>query len=413
MIHKAKIDLFLISIIIIAFSVVLYWFVKSSINQVMLVVMLCSPFFFIIRFHSLRKDELPLILLMGTMLLSFSFHSSSFRLSTVIYSYLFIGTFILYRRLLFTKSMSIIFYQNMIKKLLGSYCLVLVFQQILTILHLPVFNKCWDFPDKFKLNSLALEPSNTALIVTVLMFSFILMTESIQSKKYDLNVNFWKDRYVWFFYLYSIFTMGSTTGLFALLIMLCYFISKKNILKILLFSFILIAITSIYSLSSERIQRFLSVLKVLPTLNPNAVYLVDPSASARIAPYLIFVKNFDLLSIPLWLGYGTDYAANYLTVFLLGYMPDANQGIGGIINFFIDYGLFSGLFFIWCLKKYAVTSIFSYKMFFYVTIIAVIPFNHYVLWIYMMLMQTNQYFYAYSKLQNDICQRRMICKIMC
>ena len=385
--------------IIIVYSVILYFFVNDKTQYVpMLAIMYVSPFLLLLKFFKvIQKGEYLIYITALNILMTYVWHAHEFRLNTVAYSLMFISTYLYYIKVLNKRFFSLEDYFKLLSFIIKAYAIVLVTQQLSVIAHIPVFNQCWEFSEnRFKLNSLSIEPSNTSLIVTVIMFSLVKIRELRIGRKYNILQDYKNEKFQWISYFYIQFTSGSLAAIFAVLVFLMYMIEKKYIFRCLIFLFI-VGMVAVFFINDNLLNRISILLPAIMTFDVNYLYNIDASSSARIAPYILYFRDFNLFDINTWVGYGCDYGKTYLTIGILGYLPDDDQGVGGVINFLYDYGLISTIpMFIYIYKL----SYSKYKFDFilYLLLFTIVPFNHYVTWIYMILIFTNWYFFAKSNL---------------
>jgi hypothetical protein len=388
---KAFEKYFLISIFI-SLTIVIYWFVNDKSQYIpLLFVMYLSPFILLTKRNYTFDDSL-LLLVCFFLFAQYFIHPKQFRVSTIIYSVLFILLFTAYNKLLNRNSIKIQSYIKLIKLILYSYFIILLVQQFCVILSWPVFNLGWVFEDnKWKLNSLSMEPSNTSLIITILMFSYIYCISLIRNRKYDILHDIMLDKSIWFIYFYICLTTVSTSAFFCIFILSLYIMNGKYIIPISFFFLLTILIfNNLIDLYAW--ERFKTLIPLLLNFDAIGIYDIDPSSSARISPLIIYVKEFSFFSIETWIGHGNDYGETYLTNQLLGYMPEQTQGIGGMINFIYDYGIFTFITFFTAITRITFSKFFSYEMLFWATLLFIIPFNVYIHWLFWCVCATHKFF---------------------
>jgi len=310
------------------------------------------------------------------------------------YSMMFIVTYLLYSNLLSTGDFKRGKFIKLVKIIIYAYFIVLIIQQVSVVTGLSyVFNRAWEFEDnRFKLNSLAIEPSNVGVILPLLMYTFMSIKETIYGRKYKLK-DIRKDAKIWLSYSYVMLTCGSLSCILAYGILLLYFVSFKNFIPACIIG--LLSLGVVAYLQPSLIERLLELTNVTRTFNVASIFDTDSSSSARIAPFIIYLQEFDITNLHTWFGYGCDYGKTYLTIYLLGYLPDSDQGIGGFIDYLYDYGLISGIGMLSIICKLC-HKIFSFEMLLFIVLVSVVPFNHYVFWLYYMLLFTVS-FYKKSK----------------
>lgn len=384
--------------IILIFSVILYVFVDrlTGLNNLQIYSMYCVPFLLIFVYNKIYKAELLFYILMLVLIISALLNLKYFRLSTTLYSFMFILTYILYLRVLRFRGMNITNYMDLIKIIIYLYAIVLIIQQISVIMNIPVFNLCWSsLSNKMKLNSLSVEPSHSTLILPLLMFSYIKMKEVLNEYDYSWSKDLKKDKLIWLSFFYVMLTCGSMTTFFSLPVFLLYFFRKRfkiiNVLiVILIVSLALFIISKFNNLILLRVNNLLSVLF---SVNPGKIADQDASSAVRIVPYIEFFKSIDIFNIHTWFGHGIDSSERLYTQVIMGVEnSDRRVGAMNITSLFYDYGLIAGSIFIIALKKATTSKFISYEMLFYFLLFSVITINHYVLWLYLILMSTNYYF---------------------
>jgi len=143
-------------------------------------------------FHKFKiyRDEIPLwLFLISIILCPLFFHSESMRWSTVLYTGMFVMSFLAYKRIL-NKSYNFKAknYNNLLGKLIHAYAIMLIIQQICVATGMPIINASnYDPNYVWKLNSLAAEPSHSARIIVLLMYCFIYSKELIYNQPYRIN----------------------------------------------------------------------------------------------------------------------------------------------------------------------------------------------------------------------------------
>ena len=338
-----------------------------------------------------------LLVITGAMIvLSAVLNSESLRWSTVLYSEMFIFTYIIYTMLFSERSLPLKCFEKFLMSVIVAYAIVLVVQQVSVILNIPVFNRRYIFDyNNFKLSSLALEPSNTGPILTILMFAFVKIRELVEKRKISISQSFKQHRWVWISFLYVNFTCGSVACFFSAIVLLAYFLPKKHIVKGYLF---FAALSVVAIIVSDKVNsRLEKLIPAVMTFNAEKIYNIDSSSSARIAPYIYYLSDIDLTSENFWIGHGCDYGKRQMALRLTGgYSEDIDLGIGGIINFLYDYGILSYLSFI--LYLISLVRFRSFEFLLYLLLFTVIPFNHYIQWLYFLIIYATKYYQTHTLL---------------
>lgn len=399
-----KFNKYYLKAILFCLTVVIYSFVTSD-NQyyLLLCLLFISPFFLLLNAKRFATYEILLLLVFPMLLLQYFIHPERIRYSTIFYSFLFLTLFLTYRVLLYKNSISLVGYLKYIKLIVYSYLVVLIIQQLCVVFSIPILNKAFYFDsNKWKLNSLSMEPSNTALIMTILLFSYCYCISIVRNKKYNIFRDFKTDKYLWLAYFYVCLTTVSSSAFFCIPVLALYVARKKDILMVFVFLIFLFSIL-INNVSLFAFQRVISFIPALLNLDPIAIFNIDSSAGARLSPPLIYFQQLSIFSSEFWFGYGNDYGQNYLTKYLIGFEPDEKLGIGGMVTFMYDYGIIIFLYFMVIIRKLTLPKFFCYEMFFWFLLIFIIPINHYIQWLFWCVCATNTYFsLQYKRKQRGI-----------
>lgn len=357
--------------------------------------MFLSPVFITLFFPKLKREDLSVLVLYGLILLSAVIHISTVRISTIAYSGLYVCIFLLYRRLLNSNAMKASAFIALVEKIIFSYAIVLFIQQISTVAGLPVFNKCWNFQNPFKLNSLALEPSYIGGTLTLLMYARNRLKFTYNNSN-EKKKNIW----LWGAYIYTSMTCLSAHTLIIMVVFLLYMIGLKRTMTFLVVFFALILLIFLATpmetlMQIESFNRMINIIPAILSFDPQKIIAVDLSASARIVPPILYLKWFSFFDLNYIFGHGVDYSKNTFIVYLLNtdkFMEQGN-GTGGLFPaFFIDFGLLAGLSFFYCLKKFAINKIFSFPLVLW--LVAFLPngFNTAMQWSFFIIMTTVLYF---------------------
>lgn len=390
--------------IIVAFCVNVYVLnIQQNFSIPLLSLMFLSPFLIYAFFPITIYEEFSIYAMYALMCGSAIAHFSSFRLSTIAYAGLFISIFLFYRRLLYTNVLSIECFADTLKKIVYAYAIVLIIQQLSTFLGLPVFNKCWNFENPFKLNTLALEPSYIGPTITLLMYAFVESQKTIDHS-WEIRNSLKQERWLWISYFYISLTCGSSLTLLVTISFIFYLIDlRKNFGLVLVYSpvilfFVFYSFDSLISYDS--FYRMVNIVPAILSGDVQNIIATDLSASARLAPPLMYLNWIDFGDVNFLFGRGIDYSKNTLIVLLLGtdeYMEQGNATGGLFPAFFLDYGFITGLFFLWNLKKFAIKKFISYPFILWIIGFMPIGFNTAMQWMFFVIMTTVLYF--------NVCQK--------
>ncbi len=293
--------------------------------------------------------------------------------------------------------MTISQYLKLIKILIYAYFIVLLIQQICVLTGLPIFtaHENYTAAEPWKLNSLSLEPSHTARFVPLLMYSFLTVKETILNRQYSLGKDFKTDKSIWVTFLYTMITMGSGTAFLFLPIVLLKFIRGKNIVLLVVLSLALWFI--VQQISPQTMKRTTDTFFATLTLNENKIIEVDGSASYRIVPTMLVLKNIGLTTFNDWFGHGIDSTDALVRPIMSAAFGDRVLG-GGEFLLWYEYGFISFLlfalfgFFV-CYRKGDFLSII-----FWFFLVLMYGINQQPPWICMMLLYANKiYAKKYAK----------------
>jgi len=259
-------------------------------NLLLIGVIFITPIFLLKILKIEKIDILFFLMFLIMLLVPYIVNTETYRISTVLYSGLFGFLFITYKQLLNNSDFTIDTYLKLIKFIIYAYFIVLLIQQFCVLTGLPIFNiSNYEQANPWKLNSLSAEPSHTGRIVPLLMFSYIVIKEFIENRKYSLSLDFTNDKYLWFAFSWIIFTSGSATAYLFFILIFFKFLSLKNSIYLCILILLLIGLINFFEINSY--QRTLDFFMAVLTLDINKMMAVDHSASIRIAPLVVVFNN--------------------------------------------------------------------------------------------------------------------------
>ena len=377
------------NLMLIAISVSPAFALGAGNKNFLLITIMALSMILLLRFPilSLRSDAFGII---GFLMIIFPiiFHPDTLRWSTLLYSCLFIGYFMSYTRLLCNSNYTATDYKHLLKWLIYAYCITLIIQQFCVLFNLPIFNVSnYSTYDRWKLNSLMSEPSHSARVISIIMAIFISIQLKTNRNIVSIKDSFKQNRYVWLAFLWSILTMGSTTGLIFVSVVLNKFISLKQVFATISVVLIIILGGSMMS-RSKTFNRFKKIIPAVLTLNEKAIIAADHSGAFRIVPSILGIKKAEANTINGWFGNGVDYDIKAIRMRKLGPMGLS----GGIFSLWLNYGLLVQLLY-WILtlrviyqKEFPIVSI-------YIWILTCVlgGINMQVTWMTLFLMLTYNY----------------------
>lgn len=358
-------------------------------NLLLIGLMSVSPIL-IIAFNKYHKTDVWMsVIIVSIIVIPFLNHPQSIRWSTILYSCMFGFSFIAYTRLLSKSKLLPIKYLKILKILIILYAVTLLIQQLCVLLGLPIFNiSNYNKETPWKLNSLAAEPSHSARIVALLMYSYIVIKELLLNRTYILKKDFKHDKWVWFAFIWTMTTMGSATAFFFLPIILLKFLKRRSIITLIIIS------TAVFSLMNylgvDAFDRTFKVATALTTLDINTIIVADHSGSLRIVPFLILIPMLSIFTLNGWYGHGVDYVSTFLSDFIPG-VPDGISG-GGFLQFWMEYGFFCFIIFTFGSIRYLIKKNDKLSIIFWFMLIFVLGMNNQITWLCFVLLFTNKHF---------------------
>ena len=309
--------------------------------------MALTPFIMLFRTQYISKATIYASLYI-VVTLCFLLLKPDFRSSTIYYSILFFLTFNLYYNLVFHENTyTIDDFIRILKGLIYAYAICLVLQQLCILVgirYMPLINLMGlSYYGLFHLNTLAIEPSHAARILTVFFYGLLKLSQ-YKNDGTPLRIpELWTD-YKWTIiaFLYTMICIGSGTAFVGLAILSLYFLKKEYIIAVL------VGATTFYMvvpyIDYEPLTRAIEIFNATLTGDTETITKTDSSAAARVNIIVNTFQNIDLTDSATWFGARTD-----------------NTAMNGkqIVSAIADYGMFSYIakliFFFGC----CFTSIFS------------------------------------------------------
>ena len=270
-------------------------------------------------------------------------HSGGTRWSTILYSLMFCGLFISYDGMLRQGKLRLASFLNIMRYLIIAYAVVLLIQQLCVLLGLPIFNLSnYNPSERWKLNSLSPEPSHSARIIGLLMFSYILGSRLLVRASKTHKVSQRQYILLWLCFFWTMITMMSATALVMVIIVLVTN-TQGNGIRFYGISFLL-AIFAIFFMPGDLTERIFAIASAALTLDYEAVLNADHSGAMRIAPMLVLLDETELFSVSGIFGNGVDSVSLFMSDYIWG-VAEGTPG-GGLLALWYEYGLISFLFFV-------------------------------------------------------------------
>ena len=320
---------------------------------------------------------------------SIVYNMESFRLSTVGYMLSFFFMFITYYNLIYCEAaFTIKHFIKVLKGLILAFTICLLLQQAAIIVGLrsfPVINLMHYLDRGIGANSLAIEPSHSARIMTVLMLCLLRMYE-VEWGNTNVTISklYKNNKWVLIGFLWSMLTMGSGTAFVGLGILALYFIKKQYIFSII--PFLIVFYFAIPYIKFEPLERVQATMEAAITMDQEVVKKADNSAAARVVPLINTLTALDFKAIDTWLGKGidTNVSAKYLS---------EEQTVGGIS----DYGLISYMVSLLFVGTSCFYRLLSLETLIFVLLLGAGIINIAYVWGILMLFTTSKYFLLNGK----------------
>lgn len=304
------------------------------------------------------------------------FHLDSFRASTFIYTLLFLFMFNLYYGLVWEKKcFTLEEFTKVLEGIIKLFFYFMLLQQFcfLAGISLPILNTHFNCVGHWKFNSLAIEPSQTARLLTVFMYAYLKCIEYKSGSAPSIKLLWNRHRKILGMFLYMMLTMGSGTAMAGLVIVALYFVRAKYLL------ILLPSLLGIYMLAplveNEALNRFIVTAEAALSMDTEVMTNADRSAAARVNILIDTINHLDLTDAQTWIGHGVDYKGEYVIV-------------GAIADYgFVSY-LFKLLFFFSC----CFTGLFSLEVLMFVLLFGMNVGNIAYGWSALMVFSTLKYF---------------------
>ncbi len=347
--------------------------------------MCCAPIF-LFKTSQITKAMIWGGLYFICILLSTLYHLETFRFTKIGYILMAVLSFITFYNLVYCdKVFTTDYFISLIKRIILTYIVVALIQQLARITFVgyhsfPLINLVTTSKHILTANSLSVEPSHFARILSALFLSLLRMYQCKWGKEHVTLKAIYHD-FKWgsIGFLWCMLTMGSGTAFVALGITSLFFVRKRA--TVIAIAFIIAGYQVIPYINFKPLQRIHASIEATLTMDTQNIKDADLSASARILPYLYTIEHFDIFKTETWVGSGTDTGVNNNRWGL-------KRMIGGISDFgFLSYIFALFLVFSCCIRRFLSVE----TLFFFVLLMAETR-NVYVWWAVFMLFATTNYF---------------------
>ena len=317
-----------------------YFILGNETNGLLVFLIGLSPLMFWVVNRKLDSIDIIFFLLLFLMFANAYFHPG-FRVISYMYSLCFVFSFLSMKKAFVNGMFPEKRIQRILRNVLYAYAIVLVLQQLCVIVGIRPINQTFGFENKWKLPSLAQEPSHMAIFVFFFMYSYMLISEKIMGHKYGRK-DAKKEKWVWIAYFWCMLTCQSTSAILYCGLLFLRYVKAKTIIK---YTFVLIFVIIAGSLifyNSEAFHRAFLFSEAFLTLNIDAIDEADHSAAYRFFPMFYLLQNMNVFSTEFWFGHGLDFGKNALNLYALDISGDetydGHVNMGGFFGYILDYG---------------------------------------------------------------------------
>ena len=312
------------------------------------------------------------------------YNIESVRITALFYKLGFIVMFIMYYHVVyFAHAFSLSSFLDFLHFAFWTLIIVLLAQQFFIVIGIrtfPLVNLVHFYNRGIGANSLCIESSHAARIMTVLMLLLIQLSKFSYNDKGDyLRYFLAHNKRKIIFYLWFVFTMGSSTAILGLVLILASLVRGRRRIKYLIFG--VISLWLILNLDFPSVSRVHNVAKVVVSFDSDAIIEEDLSAAARIIPVINTVTEINLADRSTWLGHGID-AQNRM------HYLDKRQMISSIT----DYGILQYVFTLILVYSCCINRFFSTSNLIFLILLGASVNSVAYTWAILLLLSTGRYF---------------------
>ena len=289
-------------------SVQILWVEGFMVSIPKVVYMCLSPLLLLALSPKCSKAVVLSILFWGVTFLLNRIQFDNQRLSTFYYTAMFLSVFCLFYNLVWEEHCyELDDFLRVVKTVIFAYTVCIVLQQLAMLAgwrYFPLFNlmnRSWQ--SLSRLNSLAIEPSHAARILTVYFYAFLKLTEYKTGHPISLKEIYTEYKWPVIAFLYTMLAMGSGTAMVGLAILSLYFLKKQYVVGFLAFAVIFYILAP--KVDYEPLNRAVTTFEAALTMDEEEIIEADRSASTR-ANVILSIKYTDLSDMQTWFGHGID-----------------------------------------------------------------------------------------------------------
>ena len=315
---------------------------SAGVSPVKVAMMAVMPIIFLANFNINKAVVFGAMYWLWIFYTAYFLHPYNFRSSTVMYTAMFVVTFMVFYTLIYNKHvLTIDVFINFIRCFIYAYTGLAIIQTLLHMVgiwNLPWMNMIMWVGDEtgMRVNSFSQEPSTFARTLWVLYYAYLKCNEYLQGSKVTIFQAFKAPHLlVSVCVLLDTALMGSATCFIAMGVVSLYFLRGYYLfltLPIFIGIFFILRDAEI-----KHLERAVAVAQAASTMNAAEIRKTDTSAAVRAAPIINTISNFSkrLDDEEFWIGHGCDYSLQFRKMAERRNMGDIDDY--GLIAFILSF----------------------------------------------------------------------------
>ena len=280
-----------------------------AISMPKVVYMCMSPILLLLLSPKTSKAVILSVLFWGVTFALNQIQFDNQRTSTFYYTAMFLSVFCLFYNLVWEEHCyELDDFLKVVEIVIMAYAICLILQQASMLVgrrYFPLVNLMgMKWQGLFRLNSLAIEPSHAARVLTAYFYAFLKLLEFKNGKPVSIYDLFLYNHWTIIAFLYTMIAMGSGTAMVGLGLISLYFMRRQYTMAI-----VVVAISFYFiapSIDYDPFNRALETFNAAISMDEEEVIEADRSASDRVNMLLALIKYTDFSDPQTWLGHGTD-----------------------------------------------------------------------------------------------------------
>lgn len=302
----------------------------------------------------------------------------------IVFRGLYICMFIVVVQFMCFKIVSLESFLSYLKILIFAYIIILILQQIclaIGLLNIPFLNLIKSrLPQNFlKVNSLAIEASHAARILTILFWTFIRILEIKKNSHVTVFDLLTDNKWITIGFLYAMLSMGSATALVGIMVISVHFFKNSNSATM---AIIVIGII-VFQFMAEQMERVSNIIESFSAEDVGRqMRRNEASGAARMMGIVNTFNNLDWTTKEAWIGQGSSFLRSINNIY------SSKMMIGDITNYgFITY--FFSLLFVF---RASIHRIISIETLIFITLLGAGIGSNYYIWSALLLFYMINYY---------------------